>query len=323
MGILTHVGLLEGDKITPAARQAFVDAVNLLLQNGTSNFLYGGLPSELKVPGSELLSKSFNITPIEKHQQTFPAWHQTFIDTMFEKTAVALDVECGAGLIAPFGDPTVILPDLKLKAGIGIPEFVILMPGLPVTLPELFDIEITLPELIAEFSAKVAIPNIPLPPFLPLPEIPPVNIPIPPFPLLPKWNIPAVQLYFNIPPIPPIPPIPMPNWNFQLPLPILAFLFCAVITAIPIIIAKLLLDPPGFLAAVAEGPVAIILFVLVIVLEVLGACLGIELKNVLTFLAGFLVYIEKLVLMLIVVIVGQIVGQGLLVQLVATSIGLV
>lgn len=321
-GVMTHVGLLENGTISDEARQAFVDLTNLLIGNGTGDFLFGSLPSPIVVSGNSLLANAFNITPIEKHQETFPAWHKIFIDTMYEKTAVALDVNCGGGNLAPFGDPTVAFPDLKLRAGVGIPDFLIGLPALPVSLPDLFDID---PDFLLDFTVNFPTalipPNIPIPgiPFVPPPTLPAISLP----------TIPGISLPFDLPSLPsflftpPIPPININLPSITLPFPVLGFLLCAVIEAVPIIIAKVLLDQAGFLGALGKGPTGIIIFVALIVLEVIGACLGIELKNVLTFLAGFLVYIEKLVLMLIVLIVGLLFGQGLLVKLVAQVIGLV
>ena len=318
-GVMTHVGLLQGGLVSNDARQSFVDLTNVLLANGTADFLFGGLPEPVVVPGNAFLAQSFNIKPIEKHAQTFPVWHQIFIDTMFEKTAVAMDVNCGGGQLAPFGDPTIAFPNLKLRAGIGIPDFLIKLPLLPASLPDLFDIS---PEFLLEFTANFPAgllpPNIPIPsiPFLPPPTLPAIGLPA----------ISGIDLPFDLPSMPSFlfsPAIPPLSFNITLPLPILGFLLCAVIKSVPIIIAKLLLDIGGFIGALDKGPAGIILFVAMIALEVIGACLGIELKNVLTFLAGFLVYVEKLVLMLIVLLVGMIFGQGLLVKLVATTIGLV
>ena len=316
---MTHVGLLQGGLISNEARQGYVDTVNLLLSNGTGDFLFGGLPDPVIVPGNAFFAESFAIEPIEKHQETFPVWHQIFIDTMFEKTAVAMDVNCGGGQLAPFGDPTVAFPDLKLKAGIGIPDFLIKLPLLPISLPDLFDIDVDfLADFTLNFPAGLLPPNIPIPaiPFLPPPSLPSIGLP----------TLPGIDLPFDLPSLPTFlfsPAIPPIQFNITLPLPVLGFLLCAIIEAVPIIIARLLLDIGGFIGALGKGPAGIILFVALIVLEVIGACLGIELKNVLTFLAGFLVYIEKLVLMLVVLLVGLIFGQGLLVKLVASAVGLV
>lgn len=324
---MTHVGLLQGGLVSNAARQSFVDTVNLLLVNGTGDFLFGGLPDPVIVPGNSFFAESFTIEPIEKHQETFPTWHQIFIDTMFEKTADAMDVNCGGGLLAPFGDPTIAFPDLKLRSGIGIPDFLIKLPLLPITLPDLFEIS---PDFLLEFTTsfptKLLPPNIPIPsiPFVPPPALPSIQFPAIPGIGLP-FDIQSLPTLLGAPPsIPGLPLIIPPiQFNIKLPLPLLGFLFCAIIEAIPIIIGRLLLDIGGFIGALGKGPAGIILFVALIVLEVIGACLGIELKNVLTFLAGFLVYVEKLVLMLVVLLVGQIFGQGLLVKLVASTIGLV
>ena len=96
-----------------------------------------------------------------------------------------------------------------------------------------------------------------------------------------------------------------------------------MLTAIPSILTTLLTDVDGFTSAITKGPVGLITFVSSVVIGAISGCLGIVLSSVLTFTAGFLVYINRLVLMLIVLTVGMLFGQGLLVKLVATSIGLV
>ena len=70
MGIMTDVGVLEGGKITAAARQSFIDDVNSLLLNGHDGSFFP-TPDTLFFEGGPFLSTSFNVQPIEKHQETF------------------------------------------------------------------------------------------------------------------------------------------------------------------------------------------------------------------------------------------------------------
>lgn len=326
MPILTHVGLLTDDKISDAARQSFVDLVNVLLLNGSDNWFGGAAaaPPAASFGGNSFFGKQFDIQPIEKHRETFPVWHKVFIDTMYEGVANALNVDGRAPLL-PILDPTVTFAPLNLKLkSLTIPDFAIGMAlPPPAQIEYFFDVSpddlLLLTPQIPDLLAKLPVgpPDIPMPPPLPgLPSfaIPPYGLIIPiPFP-------PAIP--FVIPPIPPIPGIP----NFlPLPFPVMGFLLCAIVKALPAIFAILIAKSIAgeLITSLKDGPPGLIAFVAIVVIDAILSCLGINLKNVLTFLAGFLVFIEKLVLIIVTVLIGLIFGEGLLVQLVATAIGLV
>lgn len=325
MPILTTVGLLQGGLISDAARQKFVDDTNTLLLNGNGDFLFGALPDAVIFEGNGFLSDSFNIQPITKHQQTFPVWHQIFIDKMYQDTANALDID-GSTPLAPVLDYTVPfagfgfpLRDLTLPefaAGMAIPD-----PTFQAQLQFFFDIDIGDLNLDLLLQLPTLIPP-PLPPLPPFPALPPLPLDFS-FDLPLGFDLPTPQIPNLV--LPPIPPIGFDLDIPTLPLPVIGFVLCAVVKAIPAIFAILLAKALAgeLLTALSKGPVGLIIFVATVVIEAILSCLGINLKNVLTFLAGFLVYIKQLVLMLAVVLVGVVFGEGLLIQVAANAIGLI
>lgn len=319
MPILTSVGLLQGGLISDAARQRYVDDTNTLLLNGSGDFMMGSLPDPVLFPGVPFLSESFNVQPLEVHQATFPVWHKVFIDFMFQATANALDVD-GSTPLAPICDFTAPFAKFGFPLrDITIPDFAVGMalpdPTFQAHLEFFFDVDpIEIPPLLPDLLLAVPIPT---------PTIPPIP-PIPPLPLDFAFDVP---FGLSLPPFPDLilPPIPPVEFDVTLPLPVVGFLLCAVVKAVPAILAALIAEAltGKLIEALAEGPVGLVAFVAAVVLDAVLSCLGINLKNVLTFLAGFLVYIERLVAMLVVVLVGCIFGEGLLIQVVAKALRLV
>lgn len=322
-GIMTHVGLLDGGTLTPAARQSFVDETIGLLENGTSDFLFGGLPVDLQFQGNPALAEGFKRDSIDEHQAAFPRFHQVWLDEMYQQIAIQFDVPCGVGSLKPaFIDPTVLFPDLKLKVGVGLPD--LLVPPTP-ALVSIFDLDAAAAlQFPLDLTAKLPTVVAELPPLPPIPPLPPVVIP--PLPPVPELNVDidaAVKFNasLNLPTIPPFPSLDI----LPLPAPYLLFHNCVMIVGIPLIIGLLIAEGPNFPIALADSfPIGIILLVLGVVLAAIGTCLGVKLSGqLLSFVAAFLVFLKKLILMLIVLIVGLLLGQGLISKLVASGIGLV
>ena len=204
-GVMSHVGLLTNGDISIGARVKFVDDVIGLLNNGTSEYMFGSLPDSLIFSGDDMLASKFDVKPIDEHMSTFPKWHDVFIDTMFKGVASAFDINCGGGQLAPFGDPTVAFPDIKLASGLTISEFVTNLALLPASLPKLFDIdEDFLIEFTAKFPGGLLPPNVPAPeiPFVPPPTLPTVEVPIIEG-IKPSFDIQALPTFMFTPPIPP------------------------------------------------------------------------------------------------------------------------
>lgn len=320
MPILTTVGLLQGGEISDASRGSFVDDVNTLLLNGSGGFLLGGLPDPAVFKGDGFLHTSFAVQPLQKHIETFPVWHQVFIDTMFRDVANALDVDGSTPLspvldytlpFAAFGFPLKDLTLPQFAAGMAIPD-----PTFQTQFEFFFDVDPNdlTPQLLLDIAASIPLPSVPIPPIPPIPPLPAdfaANIPNVGIPQLPMPNL-------QLPPIPPF------AFNITLPLPAIGFLFCAVVKALPVIFATLLARAMGgeLIEALSKGPPGLIGFVAAVVIDAILSCLGIELKNVLTFLAGFLVFVERLILMLVVVLLGVVFGEGLLIKVAAKALGL-
>jgi hypothetical protein len=212
--ILTDVGLIGANgKISNAARQRYVADVSLLLINGNHKgktlFPISEIIAMPPIPGpivpslNPLISKPenffwFNPDPIlalgtiallnKNHETDF--WHQIFIDFLFEKSALMLDL--------PGSTPFFPIFDASGPFGVELP--------LPFTLPDLAaELKILPPELaikLAKLGIKVALPSLPT-----LPEIPTLPIPLgfpggiplpfialPPFPMLPELLLGLIKL---------------------------------------------------------------------------------------------------------------------------------
>jgi len=328
MGILTSVGVLKNNKITQTARERFVNDTNLLLLNG-SGALNFPVPSILVFEGSPQLSTPFNIQPIEQHRETFTVWHKIFIDTLFEKTAQALDVE-GSRPLAPIMDPSSIALDLgiNLKPDIGFGDILpkILLPLPPPGIFTLFDLDITDIDLLAELAIKL--PDLVSP--VSFPKIP--DLPVPPdiaitlediaISGVPVANIRVPELPFDL--IGLSPPLHLPDLRVYNIFDIVKCFFTKVIlVAIPTLIAS---GTDLVQNLVENGPFGLFTFIFGVVVSLLLSCLtdvGFALENALSFVAAFLVYIKNVVAMLAVDLVGMLLGDGLLAKGVADALNLV
>lgn len=329
MGIMADVGVLDSPKgkITPEAREKFVDDVNLLLLNGFDGKLFGlvdiaGDVPDLVFEGSNLLSDPFTLKPIEDHEAKFPTFHKFFIDTLFEKVAVALDVE-GATPLAPIMDPTFIFPNFDLA--IPFPELLVkLVTGFPPP-PELvalgipfdmtiFDVEIDDLDIPA-IVAAIPIPAPPIPP-VPIPDLPGIPDLIPAFTVPPIPSIPFPEL-------PAIPPLHLPNLVLY---NIIDIVLCIVLAIIEAIVKMVTIKALDMVTALSEKAViGLIAFVAAELLLNIIACLtGLQLKNALSFVAAFVVFLERVIGMVCTDVVGLVLGSpGLIVQGVAQFVNLV
>lgn len=198
--ILTKVGLLSGGKLTKEARDRYIAEVIGLLVTGNESGK-GGTPTTQifsslvplpPIPGPTLVNVTtlsaepafwFSpdplaavMTPIITNREKCPLWHSIFIDILYEKTAVALDV-AGTTPLFPIFDVTAAFPNVNLP--------------LPYTPPDLAaKLEIPPPKLLAELGSlglKLKMPSLPappLPPDIPFPNVAISGIPFPGFPAL-------------------------------------------------------------------------------------------------------------------------------------------
>ena len=319
MPILTTAGVLQGDLISSTARAAFLTDTTTLMRAGTAGFMFGVVPAAFTFAGSSFIADSFDVGDLAAHEAMYPVWHRIFIDQMFQRVAIALDVD-GSTPLSPIMDFTVPFAKLGLpQKSLSIDEFAAGMalvdPTFQTQLSYFCDVDpsIFTPTFIVELIASVPLPSLPTPPLPPIPfDVDSLAFDVP-------IGIPPVA----IPPliIPPIPPLP---FDITLPTPIIGFDLCVVVKAIPIIFASLLAKALGgeLIIALAKGPIGIVAFAAGIVFEAISACFGTDMKTAPSFIAGFLVFIERLVAMLLTVMVGVVFGEGLLVGVVASTLGL-
>lgn len=227
--ILTSVGLLSGGKLTKTARNRYIQEVIALLVTGNANG-HGGSPTtkifNSLVPLPPVSGPTVqNVTTLSSEPlfwfssdpgaalvatlledpKNNPFWHTIFLDTLYEKTAVALDARGTTPLFPIF--------DVSFPFGIDLP--------IPFTLPELAaKLQLTLPKLtlkLADLGIELKLPEIPLPPIPPNLTFPNFNFPFPhlalpdlligliklPFDLLLKLVLPPkIDLALNIPGLP-------------------------------------------------------------------------------------------------------------------------
>lgn len=302
--ILTGVGLLDGGKLTDAARSRYVDEVLGLLVTGNADGK-GGLPSTKvfsslialpPVPGPSI----FNVTTLQseplfwfgpdplaatmallmKDKAKTPIWNSIFPDLLYASTAQALDAN-GATPLFPLFDVSVAFPDLK---------------GFPVSLPDLAIQAgiVPLPKLLlklADLGISLSPPSIPLPPIPPslpnfLPSVPGLTIPGLPALALPDLLLGLIKLPFDLLLKLVLPP------DIGLIMDLIQFKFDAVF--------KLAFD---------------------IVVKLLEPLIPIVPKII---IASILIYLKDIVAMVITDIVGLIVGAGgALTKAVAGATGLV
>ena len=200
---LTGIGLLKNGKVSDSGRARFVEDVVLLLTLGNRSGrtlapiaslfplppIPGPVVPNLNIlhPGTEPIfwfepdpaAALLTTTLLDKKKTAY--WHTIFVDTLYDQTAVALDLAGNTPLFPIF--------DVSAPFGIDLP--------IPFTLPELAaKLSITPPEL----AAKLVDLNIKLsPPSLSIPTIPVPTLPkLPPLPLLPDLLLGLFTLPFKL-----------------------------------------------------------------------------------------------------------------------------
>lgn len=252
-GILTGIGLLEGGKLKPAARKKYVEEVLALLATGNGNGK-GGSPSTKifnslvplpPIPGPVIPNVTtlaaeplfwFDPDPLATlmattlvDEKACPTWNMMFPDTLYAKTAEALDAK-GSTPLFPILDYSAAF-DVDLPFPITPPELQIKLAAKYPTLPQLM-------VAIADLGIELKMPSIPIPP------IPP---PFPDFSLgfdfslglkaavaLPEFLIGLIKLPFDLLLSLVLPP------NLGLVLDLIALKFDAVIKLALDIVVKLL-----------------------------------------------------------------------------------
>lgn len=182
--ILTGIGLLEGGKLSKAGREKYVTEVLGLLATGNHDGK-GGTPSTrlfnslVPLPPIDSIPPGFaipNVTTLKAEklfwfdpdplatlmaatlvdEKACPTWNLIFPDTLYAKTAAALDAN-GSTPLFPIFDASVafpnvegfpiLLPDLAIKANIAPPPKLLLK--------------------LADLGIELKMPSIPVPPIPP------------------------------------------------------------------------------------------------------------------------------------------------------------
>lgn len=295
--ILTGVGLLEGGKLTKAAKDAYKLEVLALLATGNADGKGGSPATKIfnsivplpPIPGPVIP----NVTTLEAEplfwfgpdpiaalmaatltEENCPIWFNIFPNLLYEKTANALDM--------PGTTPLFPIFDVSLAFGVDLP--------IPFALPELAaKLSLPLPKLMLKIPTVLKIPP-------PLPSIP----------------------------LPPIPP-PLPDLALQLPIPPLILLdFCIGLIKLPFdLLLSLVLPPKLDLVLDLPGlPGVVLKLALDIVIKLL-IDLGLLLIVPKLFVASLLIYLKDVVAMVCVDIVGALLGVGSIAAGVAGLTGLV
>jgi hypothetical protein len=205
--VLTGIGFLQGGKIAPSARSRYLAEVLALMATGNADGR-GGSPSTkifssivplppiagpripnvitLKSeplfhfepdPGATLIAAQLN------DPKNNPMWHTIFVDTLLEKTAVALDM--------PGSTPLFPIFDVSGPFGIDLP--------IPFALPELAaKLNLLPPELViklADLGIKLQPPSLPIPPIPP--DLPDLKLPSAQL-VLPDLMLGLIKLPFDI-----------------------------------------------------------------------------------------------------------------------------
>lgn len=212
--ILTSIGLLKDGKLTPKAKNKYFDEVAALLIAGNTNGK--GMPNIITklfpIPPVDPTPPIVNVTTLQsekvfwfdpdpfaaiqaehiKIRNNADILHSIFLDLLFEKTAIAMDLN-GA---TPFAATMVI--DFSANLGIDFP-FPPKFPDDFLKLPDLPD-PLTIPTLLLKLGIEFPPP---IPPFaipFPPPGIPPALpelIPVPPL-ILPDFCIGLLKLPFLV-----------------------------------------------------------------------------------------------------------------------------
>lgn len=195
--ILTGVGLIDGGKLTEAARTTYVNEVIGLLTTGNADGK-GGMPTtkifSSLLPLPPIAGPTiFNVTTLQPEplfwfgpdplaammatlltdKQKTPIWNAIFPDLLYAKTAAALDAN-GSTPLFPLFDVSIAFPDLE---------------GFPIAIPDLAVQANIMPP--PKLLIKLADLGLSLsPPSLPIPPIPP---PFPSFmPIMPELSLPGL-----------------------------------------------------------------------------------------------------------------------------------
>lgn len=293
--ILTGVGLLEGGKLTKAARDKFVEEVTTLLLTGNADGK-GGSPStkifNSIVPLPPIAGPSIpNVTTLTteplfwfgtdpfaalsaaqmKDPKNNPFWHTVFADLLYGGTATALDIP-GTTPLFPIFDVSAPF-DIDLKLPFALPELAV---KLAIPLPKLMI-------KLGDLGIKLSLPSIPLPP-LP-PPLPKIDLPVPPLILL-DLLIGLIKLPFTL-------------------------------------LQKLVLPPDlGLVLDLPGMPKIVFNLALDIVVKLL-VDLGMLLTVPKVIIATILIYIKNVVAMVCTDIVGMLVGAGNIAKGIASLTGLV
>lgn len=283
--ILTGVGLLEGGKLTKAAKDRYVVEVCALLATGNADGK-GGSPStkifNSIAPLPPLAGPIITNVTTLKSEPAFwflpdpfaallttqltdptnnPTWHAIFPDLIYEKTAVAMDI-AGSTPLFPIFDVTCAFPDIT---------------GFPILLPDL--------------AIKAGI--------------------MPPPKLLLKLADLGIQLQLPSLPVPPLPP-QLPKEALKLPIPPLVLLDLVIgLIKLPFDLVAKLVAPPdiGLVLNIPELPVNVLKLAFDIVIDLLVK-LGLLIIVPKLFIASLLIYIKNCVAMVCTDIVGMLVGAG-------------
>lgn len=322
MGILTNAGVLKNGKISQNIVNTFFNDVKKLLGEGNdpSNFWIVPLPPKFGPDpvNAKMTSLGIPLPPYED-RSLFPMYHKIFIDTMLEGTAKTLDVN-GSTPFAPVADPCAIAVKLGLpQPDLPFDKALKIFPPSVDTLIEAMGVDLTDVDLIAELVVKIPELALPAKP----PNFPPKIIGLGDL----SFNLTNPDIKLPTPkiddlPLPPFPPplpnlakelnIKIPGKDFNIP-SIIPLLKCILIVGIPKIFVKLITEGQQLIAKLPKGPLGIVEFVAEVVITVLAACLGpLALGTLLTFVAGLVVYVKFLVTFLVVVVIGQLLGDGCL-----------
>lgn len=301
--ILTGVGLIEGGKLSKAAKDKYVLEVTSLLATGNANG-QGGSPSTKMfnslfplppMPGPVIPNVTtleaepvfwFKPDPIAalmtaqmQDPKNNPFWHKIWVDLIYEKTAVAMDI-AGATPLFPILDYSAVF-DIDLPFPITPPELAVKLNILPP------------PKLLIKLAAIPLIPALPLPPIPPIPPdfgFPDFAVPGVPFPGLDIGMLDLPKLVIGL---------------IKLPIDLLIKL----VTSLDL---GLVLDLPGL-------PLKVLELAFTIVLDLLGLLIVPK-----VFIASLLIYVKNVVAMVCVDLVGQLVGGGgTLTKTIATLTGIV
>lgn len=201
--ILTTIGLLDGGKLTKKAGDKYFQEVTALLIRGNADGK--GMPDVLTalfpIPPTDPTPPILNVTTLKpekvfwfdpdpfaalqanhiKDRKNAEVLHAIFLDLLFEKTAIAMDLN-GATPFAPILDYSSIFIDFPFPPKFP-DDFLPKLPELGIKLPDL-----TIPVLMAKLGIKFPPPippfTIPFPPPGIPPKLPPIDLPIPPLILL-------------------------------------------------------------------------------------------------------------------------------------------